>query len=232
MAKFSSTWRVLVIDDDPLIRLLLKRALHKQGYVVDFAHSVTEGLRLASVCSPSVVLLDPSFPDSNSNENLQKIRAAIGTPILIVFSGNVGFDKIRALDAGADDYIDKPFAVPELLARVRACLNRSLKQQGISQIWRCRGIVIDLVRRSVWVGDRKVVLSPGQYDLLALLVMNSGRVVTYDELSTSLLNSKSRWNMDAIRVRIGRIRRKIGDGGESPIRAERRIGYRLIDSED
>ena len=175
---------ILVIDDEPQEHRFLRPALQAAGYGVERADSAAEGLRLAASRSPAAVLLDLGLPDLDGQDALVQLRAITQAPIIVVSARDREAEKIRALNAGADDYVEKPFAVGELLARVRACIRRELRQDGAAVPWRRGGVAVDLVYRRVSVAGAEVTLSPREYDLLAFLVRHAGRVVTHRQLLT------------------------------------------------
>ena len=223
--------RILVVDDEPQIHRFLKPALEAAGYDVDRADTAATGLHLAAARRPAAVLLDLGLPDLDGQDALLKFRALTHVPILIISARDRDAEKIRALDAGADDYVEKPFALPELLARLRACLRRALVQEGVTQPWRNSGIEVDLVRRRVSADSRDVALTPREYDLLALLVRNAGRVITHQQLLRSLWGPEHSEDVQYLRVYVGHLRQKLGPAGASLLRTEAGVGYRLAETE-
>ena len=143
--------RILVIDDEAQIHRFLKPALEAAGYEVERAETAAEGLRLAAGRAPDAVLLDLGLPDMDGQEVLQRLRAFSEVPVLILSAREREADKIAALDSGADDYLEKPFGVGELLARLRACLRRRLTQQGAQPVFSAGPLVVDLLKHEVRV---------------------------------------------------------------------------------
>ncbi len=178
--------RILVVDDEPQLHRFLKPALEAAGYQVERADTAADGLRLAATRSPAAVLLDLGLPDMDGQEALERLRAFSPVPVIVVSARDREGEKIRALDGGADDYVEKPFALGELLARLRACLRRGLAQEGAAEVWRCQGVEVDLVRRRVRTDGKELTLSPREYDLLAMLVRNAGRVLTHRQWLTAV----------------------------------------------
>lgn len=223
--------RILVVDDEPQIHRFLKPALEAAGYLVERADTASEGLRLAAVRAPAAVLLDLGLPDMDGQQALVQLRAMTQVPIIVVSARDQETEKVQALDNGADDYVEKPFAMGELLARVRACLRRELAQHGAAQPWRHRGVEVDLLRRRVMVGGSDVALSPREYDLLAALVRNAGRVLTHRQLLTAVWGPGHAEDVQYLRVYVGHLRQKLGPTGAGLIATEAGIGYRLADTE-
>ena len=223
--------RVLVVDDEPQMHRFLRPALETEGYGVDRAETAAEGLRLAASRPPGAVLLDLGLPDLDGQDALPRFRAITAAPILVVSARDRDAEKVRALDAGADDYVEKPFSMPELLARLRACLRRALVQDGAGQPWRCGGVEVDILRRRVTVAGQEVALTPREYDLLALLVRNAGRVLTHQHLLKSLWGAGHGGDVQYLRVYVGHLRQKLGPEAARLVRTEAGVGYRLAESE-
>lgn len=223
--------RVLVIDDEPQIHRFLRPALETAGYVVERADTGRDGIERAGHRNLDAILLDLGLPDLDGQDVLVQLRAVTHVPILVVSARDKNDDKVRALDAGADDYVQKPFAMPELLARLRACLRRALVQEGVVQPWENAGLSVDIMRRVVKVDGAEVMLTPREYELLATLVRNSGRVITHQQLLTKLWGSEHTKDVQYLRVYIGQLRQKLGPGPASLIRTEAGVGYRLLNSE-
>ncbi len=226
-----STTRILVVDDEPQIHRFLKPALETEGYSVDRAETAAEGLRLAAARPPGAVLLDLGLPDLDGQDALPRFRAITTVPILVVSAREQDAEKVRALDAGADDYIEKPFAMPELLARLRACLRRTLVQDGVARPWRRNGIEVDLLRRRVTLSGEEVALTPREYDLLVMMVRNAGRVLTHQHLLRSVWGAQHSEDVQYLRVYVGHLRQKLGPGAVGLIRTEAGVGYRLAEAD-
>ena len=223
--------RILVIDDEPQIHRFLRPALQTSGYEVERANTAAEGLRLAASRPPAAILLDLGLPDEDGQETLVQLRAMTRAPILVVSARENDAEKVRALDAGADDYVEKPFAMTELLARLRACLRRALVQEGVVQPFHRAGLKVDLLNRRVWVEDEEITLTPREYDLLAALVRNAGRVITHQQLLSMVWGAKHAEDTQYLRVHISHLRQKLRSVGSGLIRTEAGIGYRLLDTE-
>jgi two-component system KDP operon response regulator KdpE len=214
---------ILVIDDEPQIHRFLKPALEAAGYDVERADRADEGLRLAAARAPDAILLDLGLPDMDGQEALNRLREFSDVPVIVISARDREAEKIEALDGGADDFVEKPFAVGELLARIRAALRHRLAQQGTPEIFRSGNLEMDLLRRVVKVDGEPVVLSPREYGLLALLVRNVGRVMTHRQLLTAVWGPAHVEDVQYLRVYIGHLRQKLG----ALIATEAGVGYRL-----
>ena len=221
---------VLVIDDEPQIHRFLRPALVAGGYRVIEAGAAVEGLRLAAEQAPQAILLDLGLPDLDGQEFIQRLRATSRTPIIVISARDGEAEKIRALDNGADDYLDKPFAVGELLARLRACLRRAAAPDGAAT-WRHGQVEVDLARRRVLVGGQEAAFTPREYDLLAVLIRNAGVVLTHRQLLTAVWGSGHSEDVQYLRVYIGLIRQKLGLSGNHIVLTASRLGYRVADSD-
>jgi two-component system, OmpR family, KDP operon response regulator KdpE len=219
--------RVLVIDDEPPIRKLLRMGLSTQGYrVIEAAdgRSALDHLRE----KPDLVILDLGLPDMQGLELLRAMRTRDeGVPIVVLSSRSDESAKVQALDIGADDYVTKPFGMDELLARIRAALRHQLQVHGERPIFRVGDLAVDLVRRVVKVGDKEVRLSPKEYELLRVLVQHAGKVLTHKFLLRELWNDLT--DSQYLRVYVRQLRQKIEEDPERPhyILTETGIGYRL-----
>jgi len=220
---------VLVVDDEPQIHRFLKPALEAAGYRIERADTAAEGLRLAAARAPEVVLLDLGLPDLDGQDVLIRLRAFSAVPVIVLSARDREAEKIQALDAGADDYVEKPFAIGELLARIRAALRRVRAQDGVPEVFRMEGIDVDLAQRQVHVDGAAVQLSPREYALLDLLVRNAGRVVTHRQLLTAVWGPAHGEDVQYLRVYIGHLRQKLGAVGARLIMTEPGVGYRLIE---
>ena len=221
--------RILVIDDEPQIHRFLKPALEAAGLVVDRADTAAEGLRLAAARAPEVVLLDLGLPDMDGQEALRRLRAFSAVPVIVLSARDREGDKITALDAGADDYVEKPFGVGELLARIRAAQRHARAQGGVPELFAADGVEMDLASRRVRVDGAPIVLSPREYDLLALMVRHAGRVMTHTQMLTAVWGPAHRDDVQYLRVYVGHLRQKLGPAGPRLIRTEPGVGYRFAE---
>ena len=220
--------KILVIDDEPQMHRFLKPALEAAGYAVERADTGAEGLRLAASRAPDAVLLDLGLPDLDGQAVLARLRAFSAVPVIVVSARDREIEKIAALDAGADDYVEKPFGVGELLARVRAALRHRLAEQGLGAVFAAGALEIAFERRQVRVDGAAVVLSPREYALLELLARNAGRVLTHRHLLTAVWGAAHVEDVQYLRVYIGHLRQKLG-AAAALIGTEPGVGYRLLD---
>ena len=219
--------KVLVIDDEPPIRKLLRMGLSTQGYEILEAPSGKVALELLAQ-NPALVILDLGLPDIKGHDLLRTIRSRNeAVPIVVLSSREDEAGKVQALDLGADDYITKPFGMDELLARLRAALRHQLQVQGERPVFRTGDLSVDLVRRIVKVGEREVKLSPKEYELLRVLVQHAGKVLTHRFLLRELWDELT--DAQYLRVYVRQLRQKIEADPERPqfVLTETGIGYRL-----
>lgn len=220
--------RVLVVDDERAIRRYLRAALNAYGIVVMEAASGEEALRSVAVDRPDVVILDLGLPDLEGVEVARRMREWTEVPIIILSVREQESDKIAALDAGADDYLTKPFGIGELMARIRAALRHSThpENEPIIEVHQLR---IDLARRQVTVANGEISLTPTEYDILRLLAQNAGKVLTHRQLLQKVWGHASEEDLHLLRVNISNLRRKIEPDPARPryIQTEAGVGYRL-----
>jgi two-component system KDP operon response regulator KdpE len=220
---------ILVVDDEPAIRRYLHSVLTAQGYQVREARNGQEAIQNASLYKPDITILDLGLPDLDGVEVVRQIRLHLAVPIIILSVRENEQDKVAALDAGADDYLTKPFGSGELLARLRAALRR-ISGTAVSQpVFQSDGLRVDLEHRLVTVEDREVQLTPKVYDLLVLLVRNAGKVLTHRYLLEKVWGIEYSREMHLLRVNISNLRRKIEKDPNRPnyIITEPGVGYRL-----
>ena len=219
--------KILVIDDEPPIRKLLRMGLASQGYDVLDAPSGKAALELLAD-RPDLVILDLGLPDVDGLELLRTLRQRQESlPIVVLSSRGDEAGKVAALDLGADDYVTKPFGMDELFARIRAALRHRLQVHGERPVFQVGGLSVDLVRRIVRLGDNEVRLSPKEYELLRLLVQHAGKVLTHRFLLHELWDEPT--DTQYLRVYVRQLRRKIEVDPERPqyLLTETGIGYRL-----
>jgi two-component system, OmpR family, KDP operon response regulator KdpE len=219
--------KILVIDDEPPIRKLLRMGLTAQGYQILEAPNGKTALELLNQ-KPDLVLIDLGLPDIQGHELLRMIRSRNeSVPIVVLSSRGDEAGKVQALDFGADDYVTKPFGMDELLARMRAALRHQLQVHGERPVFRVGDLSVDLVRRIVKVGDKDVKLSPKEYELLRVLVQHAGKVLTHKFLLGELWDDLT--DAQYLRVYVRQLRQKIEADPERPqyVLTETGIGYRL-----
>ncbi|WP_026613358.1 response regulator [Ensifer aridi] len=226
--------RILVVDDEPQIQRFLRPALGAAGYEVVEAATGQEALKTAATAAPDVIILDLGLPDMDGKDVLANIRAWSQVPIIILSARDRESEKIAALDLGADDYIEKPFGIGELTARIRAALRHRIQMEGAEAQLSAEGLSIDLVRRVVTRDGETLRLTPKEYDLLAMLARHASRVVTHKTLLTSVWGAAHGEDLHYLRVFIGQLRGKIerDPGDPKIIRTEPGVGYRFIGDED
>jgi len=220
--------RVLVVDDEQAIRRFLRVTLSAHGYAVLEACTGQEAISQAASARPDLVILDIGLPDIDGIEVTRYLRTWTQVPIIILSVREQEADKISALDAGADDYLTKPFGVGELLARMRVVLRRIAPLQA-GGVFVSGDLVVDLTRRLVTVAGDQVQLTPTEYDVLRALVMHAGRVLTHSQLLAQVWGPAYRNETHLLRVNISNLRRKIEKEPARPqsIITEPGVGYRL-----
>jgi two-component system KDP operon response regulator KdpE len=220
--------RVLVVDDERAIRRYLHAALNAQGYTVYEAANGQEALNAAVADRPDLIILDLGLPDIDGVAITTRLREWTNIPILILSVREQESDKIAALDAGADDYLTKPFSSGELMARMRVALRRSM-QAASEPVFEIGGLRIDLAHRQVSEAGREILLTPTEYDLLRVLVQNAGKVLTHRQLLRQVWGSAYEAEAHLLRVNMSNLRRKIEPDPARPhyILTEPGVGYRM-----
>ena len=219
---------ILIIEDDPSLRRSLMATLKAAKYHTVEAQNAAEGLRWVAHYKPDLILLDLGLPDGDGLDLIGKLRPANTTPILVLSARDAEQTKVVALDLGADDYVTKPFGLDELLARIRAALRHAVQVKGAEPIVRTGGLEIDLGARIVRRDEAEVDMSPKEYELLALLALNVGKVTLRDQLLETVWGSKKA-DVQYLRVYIGQLRSKLEDDPGAPryILSDPGVGYRL-----
>lgn len=221
---------VLVIDDEPQIRRLLTLTLESNGFRVLAASGGQEGLVLAAQQRPSAVLLDLGLPDLSGGEVLRRLREWSEVPVIILTALDVEAEKVSALDAGADDYVTKPFNTGELLARLRVAL-RHASRDPAPPVFQAGPLVVDLATRRVTIHGREVTLTVTEYSLLRFFVRHAGKVLTHRMILREVWGPAAESQMHYLRVYVARLRTKLSAGGDAfdLIRTESGVGYRLVE---
>lgn len=219
--------RILVVDDETPIRRYLRAALGAQGLTVYESATGEEALQAVLSHRPDIIILDLGLPDINGIEVTRRLREWNQTPIIILSVREAEQDKIAALDAGADDYLTKPFGTGELLARMRVAL-RKQPSAANEPIFRSNGLTVDFARRLVSVNEKEIQLTPTEYDLLKVLVTHAGKVITHRQLLKQVWG-EGYDDMHILRVNISNLRGKIEPDPSRPmyIHTEPGVGYRL-----
>jgi len=219
--------RVLVVDDEAPIRRYLRAALSAQGFSVYESASGEEALQAVLSHRPDIIILDLGLPDIDGIEVTRRLREWSQTPIIILSVREAEQDKIAALDAGADDYLTKPFGTGELLARMRVAL-RKQPSAGNEPVFQSNGLSMDFSRRLVTVAEKEIQLTPTEYDLLKILVTHAGKVITHHQLLRQVWGDGYE-DMHILRVNISNLRGKIEPDASRPtyIHTEPGVGYRI-----
>ncbi len=218
---------ILLVDDEPQIHRFLRPTLEAAGYEVLRAQTGAEATRLAGARPPSLILLDLGLPDIDGQDLLVRLRAAAPTPVIVLSARDRAEEKIRALDAGASDYVEKPFDIGELLARVRVALRVAQGGREPVRLFSAPPLEVDLVERRVRVDGASVQLTPREYDLLALLVRNAGRVITHRQLLANVWGPAHTDDVQYLRVYVGHLRQKLGPVAGGLVTTEAGVGYRF-----
>ncbi|MDE2497123.1 MAG: response regulator [Xanthomonadaceae bacterium] len=228
--------RVLVIDDEAQIRRFLDIGLRAEGYEVLQAATAAEGLALAATREPDLVILDLGLPDRDGHEVLSELRQWSQVPVLMLSVRNTETEKVRTLDAGANDYVTKPFGIQELMARLRALL-RDRAMAGAEEArprYDDGRLGIDLARREVMLDGSPLSLTRKEYAVLALMLRHTGRVVTQQQLLREVWGASHLQDSQYLRIVIGKLRQKLGDDPAQPrwLKTEPGVGYRFVGRTD
>ena len=220
--------RVLVVDDEPQILRALEITLRREGYEVDTARTAGEALSAAAARPPEAVILDLLLPDGSGTSVCRELREWSAVPILVLSAVEEEAEKVAALDAGADDYVTKPFSVEELLARLRAALRRSTPQR--ETVLRIGALELDLEKRLVTVDGKAISLTPTEYELLRLLAENEGKLLTHPMILQRVWGPAYGRESNYLHVYVSHVRRKIEPDPTRPryILTEPGVGYRLV----
>jgi len=230
MANARAKGNILVVDDEPQITRVLKTTLSAQGYGVRTAGDGDEALSVMSDWSPDLLITDLRMPNMNGLELCRHVRAKSRIPIMVLSVKGEELTKVEALDAGADDYVTKPFSVNELLARVRAALRRAATPPDAdAQLIEIGDFRIDVQARSVKVKDREIHLTPKEFDLLVYLARHAGKVITHRMLLSTVWGENSVQQPEYLRVFVGHLRKKLEPDETAPryIVTEPWVGYRF-----
>jgi len=220
----------LIVEDEPQIRRFVRMALEGEGWQVHQSETLKRGLIDAGTRTPDLIILDLGLPDGDGLQLIRDVRGWSPVPIIVLSARIDEADKITALDAGADDYLTKPFGIGELLARVRAALRRQHKAAGEPSARIAFGKVdVDLHKRTVQRDGQSVHLTPTEYKLLTVLIANAGRVVTAPQLLREVWGPSNADNGHYVRIYMGHLRQKLEDDPAQPrhLLTETAVGYRL-----
>jgi two-component system KDP operon response regulator KdpE len=223
--------RALVVDDEPAILRLLKPVLEANNYQFTSAATVAESIKRIAADSPEIVVLDLGLPDGDGKDVIRQVRSWSDVPIVILSARDREAEKIEALDLGADDFVNKPFGVGELLARMRTALRHRMERIAETPVLRTADLEIDNVRHSVMRAGVEVRLTPKEFELLSFLARHAGKVVTHRQVLTAIWGPAHAADTQYLRVYIGQIRQKIENDPGDPriIITEPGIGYRIAE---
>ena len=225
---------ILVVEDDAAVRNLMAVTLETQGYRYHLARNGAEALIEATTHQPDVMLLDLGLPDMEGVDIIRKVRGWTNLPIIVISARTEDADKVEALDAGADDYLTKPFSVDEMLARLRVALRRVNADlqapRGESPLYENGRLRIDYAAGCAYVDDREIHLTPIEYKLLCLLAKNTGKVLTHNYILKEIWGNYTASDVGSLRVFMAMLRKKLqsGDGAQPYIQTHIGIGYRML----
>lgn len=224
--------RILIVDDERAIRRFLRLILEAHGYAVLEAVDGQEALQLTATQRPDLLLLDLGLPDIDGVEVLRRLREWTGVPVIVLSVWEREEDKIAALDAGADDYLTKPFGAGELLARIRAALRRSISPPS-DPVFEIGDLRVDLARRLVTRQGQRIELTPTEFALLRVLIQHAGKVLTHRQLLRAVWGPGYENDVHLLRVTISNLRRKLEPDPSRPryIQTELGVGYRIKDAD-
>jgi two-component system KDP operon response regulator KdpE len=220
---------VLLIEDESKIRRFLRAGFELQGYAVIEAENAADGLKAATVSAPDLIILDLNLPDLHGSEVLERIRSWSNVPVIILSVVSSEDEKVRLLQAGADDYVVKPFGMAELLARGEAALRRYFKSATENPVVVAGPLSVDLVTRTVSLNKQPIRLTRKEYRLLHILATHVGLVVTHDQLLKDIWSGNQRDNIQYLRILVRKLRQKIETDPNHPrlLVTESGVGYRL-----
>ncbi|MBX9592626.1 MAG: response regulator [Hyphomonadaceae bacterium] len=223
--------RVLVVDDEPAILRFLRPALTAGGYGVATAESMAEAVRAIAARPPDLVVLDLGLPDGDGKDLIRKVREWSDVPIIVLSAREREVEKIEAFDLGADDYVNKPFGVGELMARMRAALRHRSQQAAEMPVTRLADIEIDHAQHRVTRCGQEIKLTPKEFDLLAFLARNLGKVITHKQILSAVWGPAHTEDTQYLRVYVRHLRQKIEANPNEPkiIHTEVGIGYRIME---
>ena len=226
-----SILRVLVIDDEPAIHRFMGPALTANGYETLRADNGADGLALAATRQPDVIVLDLGLPDMDGKEVIRRLRTWSDVPVVVLSARDREIEKIEALDLGADDFVNKPFGMGELMARLRAALRHRIQSKGETPVLKIGEVEIDVPRHRVMRGGEEVKLTRKEFDLIAFLARHAGKVVTHRQILKEVWGPAHEHDTQYLRVYIGQLRAKLEADPANPalVITEPGVGYRTGD---
>ena len=225
-------WKIMVVEDDAPVRHLITVSLSAEDYIVLSAETAAQAVQLAATSNPDIILLDLGLPDGDGIEVIEKVRLWAETPIIVISARDEDTDKIEALDAGADDYLTKPFSVAELLARLRSTQRRltHLAAGNTEAVFHNGELVIDYAAGMAYMAGQPLKLTPIEYRLLSLLAQNVGKVLTHKFITQKIWGVGWESNIASLRVFMATLRKKLEIAPDSPgyIQTHIGVGYRMV----
>lgn len=223
---------ILIIEDDPSLSRFLSTTLAAQGYAVTTAMRADEALARVALDDPALILLDLGLPDGDGLALLPELKSRCDAQVVVVSARSQECEKISALDAGAEDYLTKPFSVAELLARLRVAQRRRLESTPVAQQYAVGALRVDLDKHQVWLADEALKLTPKEFQLLAILAQSRGRVVTHAQLLQAIWGRHHSDDTHYLRIYLRQLRQKIEPNPSEPryLLTEPGVGYRLADA--
>ena len=220
---------ILVVEDEAQIRKFLRLSLEAHGYSVHESRLGEDGLQLCTTVKPQLVILDLGLPDMDGQDFLQRLREWSQVPVIVLSVRAAETEKVQALDAGANDYVTKPFGISELMARIRVVLRGHEEALAAPAVFEAQGLRVDLLRRAVSIDGVPVHLSKKEYELLRLLIASRGRVLTHQQILHKVWGPARQDQTHYLRVLVGQLRQKLGDDPARPrfIVTIQGVGYRL-----
>jgi two-component system, OmpR family, KDP operon response regulator KdpE len=229
----SGKTRALVVDDEDAILRFLKPALEANGYDFLTAGTAAEAMKHIAAQAPDIVVLDLGLPDADGKDVIRRVREWSDVPIIVLSARDREIEKIEALDLGADDFVNKPFGVGELLARMRTALRHRMQRKAETPVLRVGDLEIDSLRHHVSRGGEELKLTPKEFELLSFLARHAGRVVTHKQILTAVWGPAHTQDTQYLRVYVGQLRQKIEDNPDDPkvVITEPGIGYRVAEED-
>lgn len=224
--------RVLVVDDEPAILKFLKPALEATDHIVSGAGTVAEATKRIASEVPDIVLLDLGLPDGDGKDVIRRVREWSNVAIVVLSARDREAEKIEALDLGADDYVNKPFGIGELLARMRTALRHRMERKAETPVLKVGNLEIDSVRHRVSRDDKEIKLTPKEFELISFLARSAGKVLTHKHILTAVWGPAHTEDTQYLRVYIGQLRQKVEIAPNDPqiIVTEPGIGYRIAET--
>lgn len=228
----SGKTRVLLVDDEPAIARFLRPAVEANGYELEVAETAADATKRIAAHAPDIVVLDLGLPDGDGKDVIRRVRQWTDIPIVVLSARDREAEKIDALDAGADDFVNKPFGVGELLARMRTALRHRMQRNAEVPLLKIGALEIDNVRHRVTRQDQEIKLTPKEFELLSFFARHPGKVLTHRQILTAVWGPAHTEDTQYLRVYVGHLRQKIEEKPDDPqvIVTESGIGYRIAES--